>query len=427
MIFAGQPLGWAIRGMQGGGDSPIFPVGALCIGIALMMQGRWLIAPRFYANPPLFAIPTLLLLIPILLMSFANFRENIAWGVYPAFLAVIGLCIALTPVERFETFPRALMVLCLLASVDPFIELLVRDPLSVDAAGGRLQLAGNANVLMTGFIGCLTVITAVIVGDEDKGNSALTGLVASLAFTIGLAAVIMSDTRSDEIVLFPVAGAYLVLRRLRQRQAAKPGSGRQRIVFGSVLVGGLASLPALATVFFSKNALKVFEASSELRHSGFLNSLSGGSYAADTSTAARFATIEFAYKHLDLAGHGMMHQSVIQGGIYTHMTYLQAYYDLGVLGGTFYILIAAAIPAALCLVRIGLGSLKSTDIFIILLLLYVQADHFTHGHPYAWQGLAPALLCYLLLFGRTDAQLDELEMQNEGGEKNIDTPPLPAT
>jgi hypothetical protein len=413
IIYLGQPLGWALRGAQGGGDSPIFPVAALLIGIALIARSHWLLAPKIYSDPVLLAIPSLLVLLPFLLMSLTDFRENLQMGAYPGFLVLVGLCIALTPMRRFDSLPRALMIIGLLSSLDPFVGLLFGN-VDASATTGRLQLPGNPNVLLTGTVGSVTMISAVLVGDDNRGNHPLVGVLAAVAFTVGLGALVMSDKRSDEIIIFAVAALYAVLRFRREGVKARPASGRQRLVFASLLVGGIAALPALATVFFSKFALLAFAAETENRHSGFLNSLSGGSYTADASSAGRLSSIEFAYKHLDLLGHGMMHESLVRGnGIYTHLVYLQGFYDLGVVGGFLFLLVAAFIPMTLAFLRVLKAPLKSRDILVILLIVYIQADQLTHGAPYAWLQLVPMLLCYTLLFRRED---DAVEEDHEAGD-----------
>ena len=418
VLLLGQPLGWAIRGAQGGGESPIYPILALVVGLGLMVRSHWLYEPKIHIDPVLLLLPVCLMLLPFLMMSVVDFHENAQLGLYPGFLAVMALFIALTPPERLDSLPRALMVIGLLSSLDPFVGLLVGGAIDpAIQASSRLQLAGNSNVLLTGTVGSITMISAVLVGDEDKGTSPLIGIVAALAFTVGLGALVMSDKRSDEIIIFVVAALYLVLRFRRAPVPARPKSGSQRLVFASVLIGAVAALPAVATIFFSKFALLAFQASSANRHNGFLNSLSGGSYVADASTASRYTTIEFAYKHLDFLGHGMMSQALTQGnGIYTHLAYLQGFYDLGILGGFLFLLIAALIPMTLAFIRAFRGALKQKDVLAILLIVYVQADEMSHGAPYSWMQLVPAVLCYTLLFPRDDtAPEEELETGDELG------------
>jgi hypothetical protein len=414
IIFIGQPLGWAIRGAEGS-DSQIYPVAALFVGLAFMVRSHWLLAPKIHCDPVLLAIPSLLMLLPFMLLSLVHFRENLQSGLYPAFLIVVGLSIALTPQSKFDTLPRAVLIIGLLSSLDPFVQQLLSNSLDQAATQltGRLQLAGNSNVLLTGSVGSVTMISAILVGDEENGKNPLVALLAAIAFTVGLGALVMSDKRSDELIMFPLAALYGLLRLRRERAPAKQGGGRQRLIFASLLVGGIAALPVLATIFFSKFALLAFEATSETRQSGFLNSLSGGSYVADASTNGRLTAIEFTYKHLDFVGHGMMHQQLVQGnGIYTHLIYLQAFYDLGIVGGFLFMIVAAFIPVALAILRVAKAPLKSKDMLVVLLIFYIQADYMTHGAPYSWLDLVPPLLCYLLLFGNQQTALEE--SQNAG-------------
>jgi hypothetical protein len=404
LVLVGQTLGWAVRGVAGGGTNPIFPVIPLVIALGLLAKPQWLLSNKLYADPGLLAIPLLVLVVPYVLLTATDVELLPVCG-YLIFICILAMCIALNPPEQFETLPRAVMIVGLMSSAAPFIGLLT-NPFS---ALGRLSVPGNDDVLITGTVGGITMVSSILVGDEEGGNDIFVGLLASIAFTIGLGALILSDKRSDELIMFVVVVVYAVLRRFRVRPSGARAVGRQRLVFGSVLIGGIASLPALATIFLSKYALMFFESSSEAHHSGFFNSMSSGSsYGADTSTAGRFASIEFAYKRLSIFGVGVMHQPSMQGaGEYTHMSYLQAYYDLGVLGGTAFLFVMALMPAALSVLRTMLAPLTQKDIFVILLWVYVQGDALTHGIPYAWSILLAALLVYVLLFRRADNEGEE--------------------
>ena len=409
LVLVGQTLGWAVRGMVGGGDNPVYPVVPLVTAIGLLAKPQWLYSTKLYSDPQLLAIPILLLIVPYALLCLTD-SSLFPGGAYLVFVFLLIGCVALTPHDRFRTLPRAVMVVGMIGSIEPLIELLVNPLEHV----GRLASSGNSDVLITGEVGGITLMSAILVGDEEGGTSILAGLLASLAFTAGLGALILSDKRSDELILFAVVGVYLILRQRRERLAGAPKIGRQRLVFGSFLIGSVASLPALATVFLNKYALLLFEQQSESHRGGFFNSMtSGSSYVADTSTASRFATIEFAFKRLSIFGLGIMHQSNLQGnGVYTHLSYLQAYYDLGVLGGTVFLLVQLLLPAALAVLRVLMAPISQKDAFIILLWIYIQGDAFTHGVPYGWPSLTVVCLVYAMLFSRTEVAEDE----DEGAE-----------
>ena len=418
IIFVGQPLGWAVRSI-GGGENPIYPIAAVLIGFAMMVRTEWLFGAKLYCDPVMIALPSLMVLVPFLLLSVEHPREDLEGGLYAIFLAGSIVAVGLSPQSRYESLPRAMMIIGLASCLDPFISLAFANPLAGLAGGTeRLAVAGNNNVLITGTIGSVTLISALVVGDED-GNNPLVALLAAVAFTVGLGALIMSDKRSDQLVMFPIVALFCILRFQRIRGEAKAGNGRQRLIFGSMLIGGITALPALATLFFSKYALLAFQAESQARQSGFLNVLTSGSnYGTDTSTASRYTTILYTYNHLDFMGHGMMYESLIQGnGIYTHLVYLQAFYDLGILGGFIFMTVIVFIPLTLAALRVFMGPLSSKDILIVLLTLYVQADNLSHGAPYSWEQMIPPLLCYLLLFGRGE-ETDENESEEGGPEED---------
>jgi hypothetical protein len=108
----------------------------------------------------------------------------------------------------------------------------------------------------------------------------------------------------------------------------------------------------------------------------------------------------------------MMHQWLTQGaGIFTHMAYLQAFYDLGVFGGIVFLFVTFLLPATLIVIRAAKAPLAARDIFVILLFLYMQSEALTHGAPYGWMPMTAMLLVYLLLFNRPET--DEVEDEAE--------------
>ena len=112
----------------------------------------------------------------------------------------------------------------------------------------------------------------------------------------------------------------------------------------------------------------------------------------DLSVSARRDLIEYNWERLVFTGKGMMAQSLSQGdGMYPHLSYLQAFYDLGILGGLLFLLVSAVSPAALIILRLG-RPIYAYEALLILLFLFAQGDHLAHAAPYSWTSLLPAVL-----------------------------------
>jgi hypothetical protein len=101
-----------------------------------------------------------------------------------------------------------------------------------------------------------------------------------------------------------------------------------------------------------------------------------------------------------------MAQSLAQGpGMYPHLSYLQAFYDLGYIGGLGFLIVALLLPCALITLRLGKRPISNTDALIVLLFIFSQAESVLHATPYSWTTLLPALLVYSL-FSRPEEWSD---------------------
>ena len=87
----------------------------------------------------------------------------------------------------------------------------------------------------------------------------------------------------------------------------------------------------------------------------------------------------------------------VELAVYPHFTYLQAVYDLGIVGGLLFALLHLVVPLWLIWRRLKIGSLDWASAFAILFYAFAHIDHLTHGTPYAWFTTMPIALLFVIL------------------------------
>jgi hypothetical protein len=398
IIISGLPLGYALRAAMGFDSGAVFPLVPVSIGMLLMLQPSWLVRVRVHGDPRLVVLPLLLLFIPFVVMGLIDTNAMLEVVAYDTILSIIMVMMMINDTEKFDGLPEALTLVGLLSCLTPFIQVATQVQ---EAAIGRLSLEGNSNAILVGYIGGITMLAAFITGLMRRGGNIALGLVAGLAFAISIAASIFSATRSLEgaqIFCLALTVIYLLWRR---RPA---GRGYRFSILYSTRAGFLGAgfaaavvAPLVLVALFSQKALDAFALASSARNTGALNALLLGGDYGDTSSAVRLEYWRYAWDRLSFFGAGMSAQTRIMGqGAYTHLTYLQAFYDGGIPFGVLYLVIMVVIPLVLIVLRVKRGMLSPTDLMIALIWIFSQGGHLAHGDPYAWIGLLPVAMLYAL-------------------------------
>lgn len=401
-IICGQPIGWGIRGQFIGGDSPVLPGLVVILGLMLMVQPEWIVRGRLYAAPTAVAVPACLLLIPLAALSLlAPAAIAGATVAYAVVVVVMLAMLALTPGERMDRFPEGVLLVGTISSAIPLAQLAIGGAAK---AFFRLSINGNDNTLITGSIGGMTVIAGLIVGLGRSGGVGW-GLGAAAGAVIGLIAMVLTNTRSDLGMLIVCFLLFLALIRQRLVRGSG-GTAAQATAFTAVFATGAWLAPLAATVVLGPALFSSVIQRSWDRVLGALALVdTGGGGTVDDSTLARAQLLRQVWHGLSPGGAGYMAQANASGdpNLYPHLSYAQAFYDLGFIGGAAYLVIALIIPAGLITLRLADCALTRAEAIVILLFVYSQGDHLAHGTPYSWQTQISIIMVFALLGRRRPA------------------------
>lgn len=397
-IMCGQPIGWGIRGQFIGGDSPVLPGLVVILGLMLMVQPEWIVRGRLYAAPTAVAVPACLLLMPLMALSLLAPAAIVgATFAYAIVIVAILAMLAMTPGERMSRFPEAVILVGTISSAVPLAQLAIGGAAK---AFFRLAINGNDNTLITGSIGGMTVIAGLVVGLGSSGGFGW-GLGAAAGAVTGLIAMLLTNTRSDLGMLIVCVLLFLGLIRARVvRNSGRGGMGAQAAAFTAVFATGALMAPLAATVVLGPALFKSVIERSWDRVLGVLALVdSGGGGTVDDSTLSRAQLLRQIWHGLSAGGAGYMAQANASGdpNLYPHLSYAQAFYDLGFIGGATYLVVALVIPAGLITLRLADGALSRSEALVILLFVYSQGDQLAHGTPYSWQTQISIVMVFALL------------------------------
>ena len=376
LIMCGQPIGWGIRGQFVGGDSPALPGLIVVIGLALMCQPGWMVRARLYCSPSAVALPALLLLPFGVLGILGPSSLVVASLIYAVVVLAVLLILAATSAERLDRLPEAVLLIGAISSAVPLVQLVVGG-----AGRGffRLAINGNDNTLITGSIGGMTVIAGLIVG-LGRSSGIVAGVSAAVGTVAGLVAMVLTNTRSAIGMLVICAILYVGFMR-RRTMAGTVHTARPRAAFGIVVMAGALLAPlAAAAVLGSTLFGDIVDRSWQRFLGAFAVVDTGSSTSVDVSTLERGILLRQVWDRLSFGGRGFMAQAIASGdpNLYPHMSYAQAFYDLGFVVGALYLGVALIVPGAMAINRIVQGPASHLSALVILLFVYSQGDQFAH-------------------------------------------------
>lgn len=394
LVIAGQPIGWWVRGTFTSGESPVFPAAVVLLGMALLFLGSRERPAIFYAAPPIFLAPLMLIVVPVVVLALTQPQLMAVDIFYGLFMLLIIPIIACTRLERLAGLPIAVIVV---GSISGMLALfsLITNP--VEEALLRLTVAGNDNPIIIANIGATVVFAALCYVFSQHLSRAMLVLI-SIFIIVSLGNVLLSNTRSAFLGL--TMSVIFVFMFSRRQNSTVPTN---MAFFGLILTLLIVIVCVFAIRIIGLEQIVQITSVFNERIFGALSLLDAeGMSAQDQSTQERVVMLEEVWTRLSIFGNGVSAQArwghgFALPGDYAHLSYLQVIYDLGIIPFVVYLVLMLAIPLALVVNALRSKTTKPVVVFVIGLWLYRQVDLFTHGTPYDWQNLFPTMLLYAVL------------------------------
>ncbi len=404
LILVGQPIAWFVRGQFFQSESPVFPAIPVLIGLALIFS-RVIERPiRLQVHPAVvaayaflwpFAVSAMSLVEPLLLLT------DWTYGLVVV-AAMVGL--SFVPRKELKSLPIAILLVGSVSCALPLYEFATG---SLIETALRLALQGNANTLIVGMVGGLTMLTALLVLLGSRQRSLALGLLTSVAFITGLGCVVLSNTRSVilaiiyciPLILFVLTPAIRVQRQAWPSRPTQAGMA----VFLLMLAGAAVMAPLAARIALGEEGTDKFVETAIFRFEGSVGLFQSFRYSfVDVSTQGRIDRIMETFDGVTIFGEGISAQirankDGIELAVYPHFNYLQAVYDLGIAGGLLFAILHLVVPVWLILQRLREETLDWASSFSILYYAFGHIDHLTHGTPYSWLTMMPTALLFVLL------------------------------
>lgn len=394
LIVAGQTLGWVIRGQTGGGKSILFPVGIILVGFTLLLHSSMLVRLRLYAPPLATATALLLLLVPVAALLLVDPDGLGPFLIYQIFVIGVIAAVTFNATVCFDRFTEALTLVAGASSLAPLLELAIGG---VARGFARLAISGNDNTIIVGWTGGVAMLAAMVSAFSRRAGSTIWGAICGGVWLVGLAAALLSGTRSVlGMVLLLTPIYFLILRPPRDAAHsvdAKPSA------FWLVVIAGAIAAPTAAIAVLGVDTLTDISGRSFSRLLGALALFEGPGGKVDESTAIRGQLAAESWATMSVWGKGVMALPYAHGNLldYQHNAYLQAFYDLGLFGGGLYVILTLLVPLSLIGARLAKGALSATNQIAILLFVFVQGDMLAHSTPYNWTPLLVVGLIYVLV------------------------------
>lgn len=404
LILVGQPIAWFVRGQFFQSESPVFPAIPVLIGVVLILSRAIEPPVRLQVHPTVVASYALLWPMAMSAMSLVEPMLLLTDWAYGFVVVVVMVGLSLVPREELENLPIAILLVGSVSCALPLYELATG---SLVESALRLALQGNSNTLVVGMVGGLTMLTALLVLLGSHQRSFGLGLLISVAFITGLGCVVLSNTRSVVLAIIYCLALilFVLVPAIRAQPAIRPKRRSQAgMVVFLVLVAGAAVMgPVAGRIALGEEGTEKFIETVILRFEGSVGLFQPSRYSfVDASTQSRVDTIRETFDGISLFGQGISAQirankDGVELAVYPHVTYLQAVYDLGIVGGLLFAVLHLVVPVWLILQRLREDWLDWASGFAILYYAYAHVDHLTHGTPYNWFTTMPIALLFVLL------------------------------
>lgn len=423
LIFSGLPTVWIVRALAGAPDSQMFSIIFMILSICLIVYlpnltksiAEVLLPPLADSYTKL--IP-LLFLVPIFIASIIADLPKDFGPIYILFTITFLIAINTVPYEKFVFLPQALL---LVAGVGCFIVMVYTLANGIDLDGQRLGAGGTNSPGQVSFMGGTAIYTAIFM---IKNASRVVGYkfnaLAYFFVAIGTVVIILTVSRSTLIslllcLLFAIfniiyfkftkkhhQGNFL-LNNFKQKNQKIKNLPLKMILFAVAIL--IIIFYADAIIHFLEPAIKIYNTYQKR----FLEYLQGGiaSYFGETSKEAsatgRRELLQYAMRNMNNFGHGYK-------ALWVDFPIVQAFYDLGILGGILFLVISFIIPYILIINSVISQELDMIKSIGIYLYIFDSPGLFLHGQPYDFYIWLRIILLYMVmgkafLFSRKQNQM----------------------
>lgn len=392
IVLSGLLVAWVARAVSGAGDSKIPAMLTFCIGLAFLGSWSNLSKGRLYGNWRTM-IPVLFLAPVCALSLFAAGTPDTVWAELLVVLSIL-FAIHTRPLHSFGPLPTSLVIV---GSVGMVVTLVYAwagmDSLFAGTAeiSARLFAGDSKNPNYVSFVAGLVILATSFILWRDQPRLTLPVVFVSSAMILALVVVIVAGTRSTFLGLFACL-ALALIGHIRHRVHFPRRSIRHlssREMWGKMF----ALLIGIAAIVLIPSQLRDYVAGAG---GGLLTTLETGFRAyilgeasGEVSAEIRRVLLEQALAHVNVVGHGYK-------ALYVDFPILQAFFDLGLVGGLLFLAVAVLIPSISAFWLIAIRNRPAPVRFAGYVYIFFLPNLFLHGEPYDFLIWLPIVTFYAL-------------------------------
>ncbi len=400
LIFSGLPLAWYSRVWFGKEDDRVFSI--VLVAIALLLVTHWgrLIRGRFSVSPFVALLPFLFVW-PAMLMAWFFGRSDDISALYLAFVSAFFLALLTSPRHAFLMMPIAFFDIALIVALLSLGQFVFFGPvllLSEDADFGSRLFAGDSkNPNYLAFVAGLGLVAAFSKRKDWSGS----GIVRWWLWVTGIPLLVvvwlLSGTRSV-LLGFGLCLSSVVLqhviapRRIRAAASLLDGNlPKTKRVWG--LLSIWVPMAALISALIGNALVASTEGLVSGTVAGFDVYVAGGLREVDESAEARTMLRERAFSEFNMWGQGY-------DALYVDAPVLQAFFDLGLLGGLAFVLVTLVLPFGWWILKVRSSGISVEQRFPFLVYLFFLPNLILHGRPYDFSVWLPVMLLFCVIARR---------------------------
>lgn len=407
LVFAGLPVAWVVRWAVGRPEAQSATVAVLALGLALTVSVASVVNRHGLYLSPASLLPVYFLF-PVSLWAFTAGRAvSLQAGFGMMFAASFLLALATVPPGRLTHLPLRMTQVAWVSCTATLAAALGREPLGMESQ--RLQAGLTNSPNQVSFVAGLLIVAwaAHLARHRTKQVEARFGggtpggpnwqterastyrrLSATVAVgSVAGAVLLLSRTRSTLIGLAVCMLAALLrkvglrIRGVHDHEWRKMPHWIAAATLMTLAVG-VSSL-AVAHEVNVREAATLY-ATYVVRGA---NTLLGFGGPRDPSAAQRVQNIARALSGMTWLGHGV-------GALRVDVPPIQAFYDLGVLGGVGFSCIVLIIPLLLSGSALLSPKVTSSSLFVVYVWLFYLPSLLLHGDPYGFSTWLPVVMLY---------------------------------
>jgi len=377
LIIAGLPIAWVLREMLHVSSGNVFSYFFMTIGVVLFIRWFSILKLRLYGPATSLLLPGIFLGLSLLLSTLSGSIDD--W-MYLIFLLVVLFSFYTIPLADLKFLPHAMMVVSFMASVLTLSQVFTGN---VDLIGQRLFAGDSNSPNQLAFVGGITLVTGIFLLNKYKGFKLIAFILINFSIFMGLAIVLLSGTRSVVLGLGLCASGYIFLKIFADKDMRLNKSTLMKVVRLSL---GLMIIFLLILFLIPGDVLSKYTG-------GFFDYFQRGFEAyfygimGEESADIRHSLLLYAYSHLTFWGEGFK-------SLYVDFPLLQAFYDLGLLGGLLFLGVTVIVPVLVSGMILLSKNMNTSATYGALIYFLFLPNLFLHGQPYDYPIWLPIILFY---------------------------------